>query len=239
MEPRTIRLGDVVVEVLHKDIKNLHLSVYPPNGRVHVSAPRHMTLESIRAFTITKLGWIKQQQRTLREQEREPPREYLDRESHYVWGERLLLQLVEHPGAPRVELAHRTLILQVRPGSDGAKKKEVLARWYRDEVRKALPELTTRWQPRLGVEVARFFVQHMKRRWGACTPATRTIRLNTELAKKPRECLEYILVHEMLHLLEPTHNDRFQRLMDTHLPQWRERRAELNRAPLAHERWVY
>ncbi len=198
-----------------------------------------MNLDTIRIFVISKLGWIKQEQRKLREQERETPREYLDRESHYVWGERFLLQVVEHPAAPRVELKHRTLILQVRPGSDVAKKKEVLARWYRDQIRAALPELTARWEPRLGVEVARFFVQHMKTKWGGCTPTTRTIRLNTELAKKPRECLEYILVHEMVHLIEPTHNARFLRLMDTHMPMWRERREELNRAPLAHEEWGY
>ncbi len=235
----TIRLGEVVLDVAHKDIKNLHLSVYPPDGRVRVSAPRHMSLDTIRVFVISKLGWIKQEQRKLREQERETPREYLDRESHYVWGERYLLEVVERPAAPRVELKHRALVLQVRPGSNAAKKKEVLARWYRDQIRAALPELTARWEPRLGVEVARFFVQHMKTKWGGCTPATRTIRLNTELAKKPRECLEYILVHEMVHLVEPTHNERFQRLMDSVMPMWRERREELNRAPLAHEEWGY
>ena len=235
----TIRLGEVEIEVLHKNIKNLHLSVLPPNGRVRVSAPRHMSLNTIRVFATSKIAWIKREQRKLRGQERETPREYLDRESHYVWGERFLLQVVERESSPRVELKHRRLILQVRPGSDEAKKREVLAKWYRDEVRRALPELTQKWEPRLGVQVARFFVQHMKTKWGGCTPATRTIRLNTELAKKPRECLEYILVHEMIHLIEPTHNDRFRRLMDSHMPTWRERREELNRAPLAHEGWDY
>lgn len=234
-----IQLGEVVLDVTHKEIKNLHLSVYPPDGRVRVSAPQHMSLDTIRVFAISKLGWIKQEQRKLREQERETPREYLDRESHYVWGERYLLEVVEQPTAPRVELKHRTLLLHVRPGSDAAKKKEVLARWYRDQVRASLPELTARWEPRLGVEVLRFFVQHMKTKWGSCTPVTHTIRLNTDLAKKPRDCLEYILVHEMAHFLEPSHNERFQRLMDLHMPTWRERRAELNRSPLAHEAWAY
>ncbi len=235
----TIRLGEVELEVSHKDIQNLHLSVYPPDGRVRVSAPRHVSLDAIRVFAISRLGWIKQEQRKLREQERETPREYLDRESHYVWGERFLLELVERTAAPRVEFGHRRLVLQVRPGSDEQKKREVLARWYRQQIRLALPELTRRWEPRLGVEVARFFVQHMKTKWGGCTPATRAVRLNTELAKKPRECLEYILVHEMVHLIEPTHNERFLQLMDFHLPAWRERREVLNRAPLAHEEWEY
>lgn len=235
----TIQLGEVVLDVTHKDIKNVHLSVYPPDGTVRVSAPRHMSLDTIRVFVISKLGWIKREQRKLREQERETPREFLDRESHYVWGQRYLLEIVECAAGPRVQLKHRALVLQVRPGSDRPKKKEVLARWYRDQIRSALPELTARWEPRLGVEVERVYVQRMKTKWGGCTPATRTIRLNTELAKKPRECLEYILVHEMVHLVEPTHNEHFQQLMDSVMPMWRERRAELNRAPLAHEDWGY
>jgi predicted metal-dependent hydrolase len=236
---QTIQLGEVEMDVVQKDIKNLHLSVYPPNGRVRVSAPEHMSLDTIRVFVISKLGWIRQQQNKLREQERETPREYLDRESHYVWGKRYLLEVVKRSAAPSVQLNHQALTLQVRPGSDEAKKQAVLALWYREQVRQALPDPVARWEPLLGVEVSRFFVQHMKTKWGSCNPATGTIRLNTELAKKPRACLEYILVHEMVHLLEPTHNARFQKLMDNFMPLWRFQRDELNRVPLAHEEWSY
>ena len=236
---QTLRLGEVELDVVQKDIKHVHLSVYPPNGRVRVSAPQHMSLDTIRVFVISKLVWIKQEQRKLRSQERETPREFLDRESHYVWGQRYLLEMLEREAAPQVDLQPRALVLQVRPGANKAKRAEVLAHWYREQIRQALPELTAVWEPRLGVSVERFFVQHMKTKWGGCTPATGTIRLNTELAKKPRECLEYILVHEMMHLLEPSHNDRFQRLMDQFMPMWRERRVELNRAPLVHEEWGY
>ena len=236
---QTIQLGEMEMDVVQKDIKNLHLSVYPPNGRVRVSAPLHMSLDTIRVFVISKLGWIKQQQKKLRDQARETPREYLDRESHYVWGERYLLELVECSAAPSVQLNPRALTLRVRPGSDEAKKQAVLARWYREQIRQALPELVARWEPRLGVKVLRFFVRHMKTKWGSCNPATGTIRLNTELAKKPRACLEYILVHEMVHLLEPTHNVRFQQIMEEFMPLWRFQREELNRTPLAHEEWGY
>ena len=234
-----IQLGEVELEVFYKDIKNLHLSVYPPNGRIRVSAPRHMSLDAIRLFAISKLDWIKRERRKIQEQERETPREHLDRESHYVWGERLLLEVVDRPAAPKVQLKLRRLVLQIRPGAGETKKREVLAKWYREQIRLALPDLTGKWESRLGVEVARFFIQHMKTKWGSCNPSRRTIRLNTELAKKPRECLEYILVHEMIHIIEPTHSERFRRLMDRHMPTWRERREELNRAPLAHEDWGY
>ena len=235
----TIQVGKVEMDVVQKDIKNVHLSVYPPNGRVRVSAPQHMSLDTIRVFVISKLGWIKQQQRKLREQERETAREYLDRESHYVWGQRYLLEVVERAAAPSVQLKHRTLMLQVRPGSEEEKKQAVLALWYREQIRHALPEMVTRWEQRLGVEISRFFVQHMKTKWGSCNPTTGTIRLNTELAKKPHDCLEYILVHEMVHFLEPTHNARFQQFMDNFMPMWRFQQEELNRAPLAHEEWSY
>ncbi len=236
---KILRLGDVELDVVQKDIKYVHLSVYPPSGRVCVSAPQHMKLDTIRVFAISKMGWIRQERRKLRAQERETPREYLDRESHDVWGQRYLLEVVEREAAPRVALEPRALVLQVRPGADETKKAAVLAHWYRAQIRHALPALTAVWEPRLGVSVDRFFVQHMKTKWGGHAPGTRTIRLNTELAKKPRECLEYILVHEMVHLLEPSHNDRFQRLMDRFMPMWRERRVELNRAPLVHEEWGY
>jgi predicted metal-dependent hydrolase len=234
-----IKLGDIPVDVVLKDIKNVHLSVYPPTGRVRISAPKHMSMETIRVFAISKLGWIKQQQGKLRKQERETPRDYVDRESHYVWGKRYLLTVVEINEPPSIELKHSRMLLRVRPGADEGKKRALVEEWYREQIKKAVPSLVARWEPRIGVGVKRFFVQQMKTKWGSCNPKARTIRLNTELAKKPRECLEYIVVHEMVHLLQPTHNDRFLGLMDQFTPNWRLQRDELNRTPLAHEEWLY
>ena len=235
----TIDLGGIVVEVVKKDIKNVHLSIYPPTGRVRISAPERMSLDTIRVFAISKLGWIKQQQQKLREQERETPREYLDRESHYVWGKRYLLKIIEHNAAPEVELKHSTMLLRIRPGSDDVKMQAVLDAWYRQQLKEAVPLLIAKWEPLMGVKVERFFVQRRKTRWGRCNPGAGTIRLNSELAKKPPESLEYIVVHEMVHLLEPTHNARFIGLMDRFMPKWEFYRDILNRLPVRHENWGY
>jgi len=235
----TIDLGDIKVEVVKKDIKNIHLSVYPPAGRVRISAPSRMSLDTIRVFVISKLGWIKQQQQKFQSQARETPREYLDRESHYVWGKRYLLRVIESDTAPAVELKHSRMFLHVRPGTDAVKKQIIMETWYREQLKQALPPLIAKWEPLMGVQVARFFVQRMKTRWGSCNPGARRIRLNTDLAKKPRECLEYVVVHEMVHLLEPTHNARFVALMDQFMPKWQFYRDVLNRLPVRHEDWGY
>jgi predicted metal-dependent hydrolase len=234
-----LKLGDITVDVTLKDIKNVHLSVYPPAGRVRISAPKRMKLDIVRVYAISKLGWIKQQQKRIRLQERETPREYLDRESHYVWGKRYLLKTVKKPGPPSVDLKHSTMVLRIRPGSNHEQRDAAVAQWYRDQIKTATPRLMARWEPLIGVRVERFFVQHMKTRWGSCNGSTRSIRLNTDLAKKPRECLEYIVVHEMVHLLEPTHNANFVSLMDRLMPQWRLRREQLNQLPVRHETWTY
>lgn len=235
-----LRLGDIEVDVVLKDIKNVHLSVYPPTGKVRISAPRRMKLDTIRVFAISKLSWIKHQRKKLRGQERETPREYLDRESHYVWGRRYLLKVVEeHHRAPNVELKHRRMILRVVPDANDETRQATLARWYREQIRVAVPDLIAKWEPIVGVKVQRVFVQKMKTKWGSCNPGARSIRLNTDLAKKPRECLEYVVVHEMVHVLERHHNDRFREYMDRFLPNWLHCREELNRAPLAHESWGY
>lgn len=234
-----LRLGDIAVDVVLKDIKNVHLSVYPPTGRVRISAPKRMSLDTIRVFAISKLGWIKQQQKKLRGQERETPREYLNRESHFVWGKRYLLKIVEEHRAPRVELKHSKMVLRVGPGADHDAKQAIVARWYREQIRAAVPDLIAKWEPMIGVTVKQVFVQKMKTKWGSCNPAAGSIRLNTDLANKPRECLEYILVHEMVHLLERRHNDRFKQYMDRLMPTWRHHRDELNRAPLGHQSWSY
>lgn len=235
----TLQLGAIAVDVVLKDIKNIHLSVHPPAGKVRIAAPLRMDLDTIRVFAITKLAWIKSQQKKLREQERETPREYLDRESHYVWGKRYLLKLVEKEAAPSVELKHNKIILQLRPAASHEKKQEVLDAWYREQLKAAVPALVAKWEKALGVQASKVFVQKMKTKWGSCNPVAGNIRLNTDLAKKPPACLEYIVVHEFAHLLERHHNERFIALMDAHMPQWRQYKEVLNSLPLAHQEWGY
>ena len=234
-----IHLGDIAVDVVLKDIKNIHLSVHPPAGKVRIAAPLRMDLDTIRVFAITKLAWIKSQQKKLREQERETPREYLDRESHYVWGKRYLLKLAEKEAAPSVELKHNKMILQLRPDASHEKKQEVLDAWYREQLKAAVPLLIAKWEKALGVKAGKVFVQKMKTKWGSCSPDAGNVRLNTDLAKKPLQCLEYIVAHELTHMLERHHNDRFTSLMDAHMPQWRQYREMLNSLPLAHQEWGY
>lgn len=237
--PTTIKLGSITATVTKKDIKNIHLSVYPPKGQVRISAPKHMHLDTIRVFAISKLSWIKKEQKKIREQERETPREYVNRESHYIWGKRYLLKTVIRDEPPAIELKQNKLILYVRPKTSKVKKQEIFAQWHRELIKTAAPKLITKWEPRMKVSVDRFFVQKMKTKWGSCNPEAGSIRLNSELVRKPPECLEYIVVHEMVHLLEPTHNSRFVGFMDKFLPKWRFLRDELNRLPVSHEDWVY
>ena len=234
-----LKLGDITANVVLKDIKNIHLSVYPPVGRVKISAPSYMSIETIRVFAISKLGWIKQQQAKLRGQERETPREYLDRESHYVWGKRYLMKVIECDEAPSVELKHNRMLLRIRPGTDEEKRGVILDAWRREQIKEAAPPLIAKWEPVLDVKVGRFFVQRMKTKWGSRTAGTHSIRLNTELAKKPLDCFEYIIVHEMMHLLEPTHNAHFLSLMDKFMPKWQFYREVLNQLPVRHETWEY
>jgi predicted metal-dependent hydrolase len=232
-------LNDVRVDVIRKDIKNIHLGVYPPHGKVRIAAPSWMELDVIRLFAINKLAWIKRQQKKLSAQARETPREYLELESHYVWGQRYLLQIVDKEARPSVHMAHKHLVLQLRPGADANKREEILADWYRDNLKQAVPALLAKWQPIIGVRAERCYVQHMKTKWGGCNPLTGNIRLNTELAKKPPECFEYILVHELLHLRESTHNERFVALMTKLMPHWQDCRDKLNRLPVRNEQWIY
>jgi predicted metal-dependent hydrolase len=234
-----LKFGEIVADVVKKDIKNIHLSVYPPTGAVRISAPTHMKTDTIRVFALSKIGWIKKQQKKLCEQERETPREYLERESHYLWGKRYLLAITEKNERPLVGLKHKAITLQVRPGASEAKKRQVLDEWYRQQLKDGMSPLIAVWEKRLNVTVDKFIVRKMKTMWGSCTPTVQTIRINMELSKKPLECLEYIIVHEMLHLIEPTHNARFVALMDQYLPKWQFYREELNRLPISHVDWKY
>lgn len=235
-----MRVGGLRVNVVRKDIKNLHVAVYPPAGRVRVAAPLRVTDEAIRLAVITRLAWIKRQQAKFTDQERQSKREYVTGESHYFQGQRYRLDVVYHDGRPRVAIrGNHTIDLFVRNGSDTAQRERVLLSWYRKELKLLLPALIQRWEPVLGVRMAEAKVKHMKTKWGTCNARARRIWINLELAKKPVQCLEYVLVHEMVHLLERNHTDRFTVLMDRAMPSWRLYREELNRAPLRHESWSY
>lgn len=232
-------VAGIHVSITRKKIKNVHLSVYPPYGAVRLSAPLRMSDETLRVFLVAKVGWIRSQQKKLQEAQRESPREYIDRESHYLWGSRLLLKVKEEAAPAIVEAKARQMILRVRPGSTYESREAVVHAWYRDQVRGAAEPFIAKWEKRLNVRANSLFIQKMKTKWGSCNTAKKNIRLNTELGKKPKECLEYIVVHELVHLLEPSHNAKFQVLMDTHLPNWRALRSQLNSSPLAHEDWQY
>lgn len=239
MTVAAFQLGEVRIEVVRKDIRHVHLTVHPPAGRVRIAAPRRLSDDAIRAFAIGKLAWIRRQRAKLREQEREIPLSYIDRETHFVWGQRCLLRVIECDASPSVEWRPGRLVLSVRSGTVSTRRAELLDAWYREQLRvEALP-LLARWQDRLGVQAKALFVQRMRTRWGSCNAGAGNIRLNTELARKPRQCLEYILVHELAHLVEPTHGPAFLALLDRHLPGWKQRREMLNRLPVRHEEWEY
>lgn len=239
LEHDTLDLGGLQAEITRKAIRHVHLSVLPPTGLVRVAAPAHVPLETIRLFVIAKLGWIRAQQRKLQAQAREAPRLYRSKESHQVWGRQRLLELHRVAARPEVRLTGRKLHLQVRPDADVVQCEAVLEAWFRQQLRAAVEPLLAQWEPVLGVKARQVHVQHMKTKWGSCSPVRQSIRLNTALVHKPLTCLEYIVVHELLHLLEPTHNQRFQDLLVRHLPQWQQWRQQLNRLPLRHEDWRY
>ncbi len=234
-----LSLGEIDVEVVQKSIKNIHLSVYPPVGRVRVAAPTGMELDTIRIYVISKLPWIRQQQKKFLGQEREAPRAYVNRESHYFLGKRYLLKVVAHDAAPLFRVKQSSIEMFVRPSLDQDKRHAAMDEWYRSELKALIPPLIEKWEKIMGVSVASFGIKRMKTKWGTCSIASRRIWLNLELAKKPFACIEYIVVHEMVHLLERNHTARFVALMDGFLPEWREVRVELNRLPVGHWDWGY
>ena len=233
----TIQLGELSIRVTKKEIKNVHLSVHPPDGRVTLTAPSSTRLEVARAYAISRLGWIRRQQAQLRSQARETPRRFLERESHYLWGRRHLLSVVFRDAKPSVALDHKRITLTVRPGSDSAKRAAIIHEWHKSLLHEAVPPLIKKWEPKLKVKVTGYFLQRMKTKWGSCNHRQGHIRLNTELVKKPKDLLEYVIVHEMVHLLEPTHSERFIEILGAHYPSWREARADLNDLPLGAENW--
>lgn len=233
----TIHLGDIAISVTRKNVKYVHLSVHPPDGRVTLVAPENTRPDVARAYAVSRLAWIRHQQSRLRVQSRETPRQFIGRESHYVWGRRYLLTVREEDVKPSVKLSHRRMTLTVRPGSNRTRREAIIHQWHKSLLHEVVPGLIRKWERKLGFGLADYFLQRMKTKWGSCNHRARTIRLNTELVKKPKDLLEYVIVHEMLHVIEKTHNARFIALLDRHYPSWREARAELNELPLAAEVW--
>ncbi|SRR5260221_3202810 len=235
-----ITVHDLVVDVVRKNIKNLHLGVYPPSGRIRVAAPLHVNDEAVRLFTISRLAWIKRQQAKFMGQERQSAREVVTGESHYYQGNRYLLNVTYHDGAPAVIIRNKKrLEIRARTGSGTPERERILLTWYRRRLKEEAAPLIAKWEAVIGVRVAEWGVKHMKTKWGTCNIEARRIWLNLELVKKPIHCLEYIIVHEMVHVLERHHNDRFTAYMNKFMPQWSLYREELNRAPLTHEVWDY
>lgn len=229
---QTIQLGDIEIQVTRKKIKHVHLSVYPPTGRVTLTTPWSTRPEIVRAYTVSKLRWIREQQAKLLRQARETPRQYIARETHWLWGHRHLLAVVCKDEKPSVKVEPKRLTLTVRPGTTHAKREEIVQAWYREQLHSALPEIVSKWEKKLRVRLAGYSLQRMKTKWGTCNHRAQTIRLNSELAKKPKDLLDYVVAHEMAHLIEPSHNSAFHGLMDKHYPNWREARLELNELPL-------
>jgi len=228
-------LDDITIDVVFKQIKTVRLSVQPPHGRVRISAPLCVSLAAIRDFATAKLEWIRKHREQLQQQAREAQSDYREWEPHWVWGRCCLLSVVEADQSPSVVVSRQRLLLTVRPDTGRNERQAIVEGWYRQQVQRAVPPLIGKWEPLIGVRVAGVSVRRMKTRWGSCTPSSGRIRLNSELAKRSPEFLEYVVVHEMTHLLEPSHNARFKTLMDRFLPQWRSFRELLNRSPMNHE----
>lgn len=235
-----IAFANIEIDVVRKDIKNMHLAVYPPHGRIRLSAPNKTDDEVLRLFAISKLGWIKKHVKNFHEQARETKRDYVSGESHYYKGKRYLLDVKLHDGKHDVKLiGTKTIQLWVKPETSVAEKSIIMKEWYRKQLKQQLPKLITKWEKVIGVVSNDWGVKQMKTKWGACNTIDKRIWLNLELAKKPTTCLEYILVHELVHLHERNHNDRFIALMDKYMPKWRLHRDELNSLPIVHNDWGY
>lgn len=239
-ETAQLKVHGLTVDVVRKPIKNLHLGVYPPHGRVRVAAPEAVSDSAIRLAVVGKLGWIKRQRARFEAQSRQSEREMVNGETHHFLGQRYRLRIVERYERNEVRLGgNGWLEVVVRPGLTAAKREAVLGKWYRVQLSALAQPLVAKWEDVLGVRASHCGIKKMKTKWGSCNTESGRIWLNLELAKKPHQCLEYIVVHELAHLLERTHNERFTSIMDKALPTWRSHRSELNRAPLAHETWTY
>ncbi|MCX6269818.1 MAG: SprT family zinc-dependent metalloprotease [Bacteroidetes bacterium] len=235
-----ISVGELKIDVVRKDIKNLHLAVYPPHGRIRIATPLRIDDEAVRLFAISKLSWIKKQQEKFRHQDRQSERQYISGETHYFKGRKYRLNVIQEPGTPRIEIRNKNFIdLYIRPESTPEQREKVITEWYRDYLKKEIPTQIIKWQKITGLEVKEWGIKQMRTKWGTCNPEAKRIWLNLELAKKPPHCLEYIIVHEIVHFLERHHNDRFIAYMDQFLPTWRAYKEELNRFTLGFTKWEY
>lgn len=236
----TITVNELPVKVIRKKIKNLHLAVYPPDGWVRIAVPEIIDDEAVRLAVISKLGWIKRQIKSFEDQPRQSARELITGESHYYLGRRYLLDIAKTEKRPFIEIRNKkTLVLNINRDTELEDREKLLTDWYRKEMKRILPGIVRKWEIKSGLQVDSFGIKRMKTKWGSCNPSHKRIWLNLELIKKPINCLEYIVVHEMVHFLERTHNDNFIAHMDRIMPQWRTFRDDLNRSPLAHENWEY
>jgi predicted metal-dependent hydrolase len=237
---KEITVSNIKVDVVRKNIKNIHLAVYPPYGRVRIAVPEKVKEDTIRLYVISKLSWIKRNQKKFKEQDRITPREYKNRESHYFEGKRYLLNIIETDSPPKVIIRNKTYIdLYVRKNTSRDKRNSILNEWYREHLKSKLPKLITKWEKKINVKVNECKVKQMKTKWGSCNISAKRIWLNLELAKKPTICLEYIIVHELIHLIERHHNENFRAYLDRYMNQWQSRKRELNRQPLSHSNWEY
>lgn len=228
-----ISVAEISVDVIHKEIKNLHLGVYPPDGRVRVAAPFSVNDEAVRLAVIARLPWIRKQRESFQNQMRESPRTYTSQERHSFLGREYLLTITETTGKQGVSITEAgDMILSVRPGADTKRREKVLSDWHKKELKKLISPLIAKWEPVLGVRVTAFGIRKMKTKWGSCNPKTARIVINTELIKKPVHCLDYIVLHEMVHLIEKRHNDRFRSVLTRHMPDWQDIRSELNNTPI-------
>lgn len=232
-------LGDIKIELTQKSIKNVHLSVHPPHGVVRIAAPLHLSKETIRLYAISKLAWIKKQQKKIKGQERESKREFINKETHYFQGRKYLLRVFEVNEPPQVVLNKRHLDLYIRPNTTTEQRQRILNQWYRQEVKELTAAYIKKWEKVIPVKVRDYGVKRMKTKWGTCNIEAKRIWINLELAKKPLQCLEYIVVHEMVHLLERKHNDRFMAYLNKFMPRWKTYKDELNRLPVSHLEWGY
>jgi predicted metal-dependent hydrolase len=234
---QALELGETRIEIVRRPLKHVHLTVHPPAGNVRIAAPIRVSLDTLRLFAISKLAWIRVQQRRMQQQDREPIRAFIDRESHHVWGRRCLLRVVEVAARPRVEVRSGSLVVTVRPGFSRERRQALVDAWYREQVRaEATPRLAA-WAQRLGVSTPHLRVQRMRTKWGSANREANRVLLNTWLAKKPRECLDYVVLHEVAHMVERSHGPRFLALLDEHMPSWRRIRQKLSSLPTGPEQW--
>lgn len=235
-----IVINDIIIDVVRKNIKNLHLAVYPPEGRIRIASPLNVTDEAVRLFAISKMPWIKKNQAKFKTQQRQPERRYITGESHYFQGQRYLMNVVTHSGNPKVVIRSKKYIdLYVKEGYSQEQRENVMTNWYRKNLKEQIPAIIYKWEKIIGVNVNQWEVKRMKTRWGTCNREAKRIWLNLELAKKPEHCLEYIIVHEMIHFLERNHTEKFVAYMGKFMPNWKTLKDRLNSSPLKQEQWSY